>query len=258
MSKSGALFKMSNRNNLENVVLLITYILTLAIVLAIGGVICANAVFPALAGNPEATDADYAFAVQTILLGIMCIGMAVCYSVIFAVPMTKDKANGNIESLLAASADIKDIWMAKTWSLFLISFITTIIFVAVSGLLVKVLFIPADQAIVWDLWYVLTIFVATPLVYFSECLLINLIGLCFSTDGGTVFAAIFGIGFMVLTINIVARKTLNPRNPVLFIVFLVIAVILLIISFILYGKVDKEKVVLSCKAAGATVKKGHK
>ena len=56
MSKSGALFKMSNRNNLENVVLLITYILTLVIILVIGGVICANAVFPALAGNPEATD----------------------------------------------------------------------------------------------------------------------------------------------------------------------------------------------------------
>lgn len=248
MKKLAALMKMSNRRNFESPALFITYLMTVVIILVIGCIISTQAVLKPLILNPETTGEQMGFAFQAILLGMLALSVGICYSVMLAVPMTKDKANGNIESMLAADANIRDIWIAKTISLYLISLFTALILTGIASMILKAAFIPAGTALPLNKWFMITIFVGIPLMYLGECFLINLIALCYSTEGGNVIGAIFCPLVAILTINLVARNTVNPTEPVLFIVYLAMAVILFGVSLILYRKVDKEKVVLSCKA----------
>lgn len=255
MKKLSALIKMSWRSNFESKALFITYVLTVVIVLGVGSVICATAILKPMTENPATTPEELGFTFLAIILAMMALAVGICYSVMLSVPMTKDKANGNIESMLAANANIKDIWIAKTIALFLISFCTGLVATLAASLILKLISIPSSMSLTLNGWFLVTIFVGIPLLYLAECFLITLIALCYSTEGGNVIGAIFCPAIVILTINLVARKAVDPTTPVLFLIYVALAVILMVISFILLGKVDKEKVVLSCKAEASTTGK---
>ena len=255
MKKLSALIKMSNRSNFESKALFITYVLTVVIVLGVGSVICATAILKPMTENPATTPEELGFTFQAIILCMMTLAVGICYSVMLSVPMTKDKANGNIESMLAANANIGDIWVAKTISLFLISLCTGLIATLAAALILKLISIPSTVALTLNGWFLVTIFVGIPLLYLAECFLITLIALCYSAEGGNVIGAIFCPAIVILTINLVARKTIDPTTPVLFIIYLALAAVMMVLAFILFRKVDKEKVVLSCKAEGSTTGK---
>ena len=252
MKKISALIKMSNKSIFENFALFFTYVLIVLIVMAVGIVVCAKALFEPMAANPAVTGEEIGFAFQAVLLSLMLVSIGICYTVMLAVPTTKEKANGNVESMLAASAGIGDIWVAKAISLFLVSLLTSLVLVIPGCLILKWVSIPSAPGMVLNGWFLVTIFVGVPILYLSECLLITLIALCFSSEGGNVIGSIFCIGITVLVINLVARGALNPTGPVLLIIFLALAAAMFVLSMVLFRKVDKEKVVLSCKAEAST------
>jgi len=254
VNKLAALLKMSNRRNFEEKALFITYLITVVIILVIGCIIGALAVLNPMVANPETPPEEISFAYMTILLCMMTIAVGICYSVMLAVPMTKDKANGNIESMLAASANIKDIWIAKTIALFLISLIAALVLVIPAALILKIACIPSEVTLTLNPWFLLTTFVSVPVMYLCECFLITIIALCFSAEAGNVIGAVFCPAMTILTINLVAKKALDPGTPILFLIHLALGAVMLVVSILLYRKVDKEKVVLSCKAAGTTTR----
>lgn len=257
MSKIRALIKMCNKRNFDDKALFFTYIATLVIVFSVACIICVKSVLAVYSTGTGANSSVLSFALGCILLGLMTVGMGICYCVMPAVPMMKDKANGNIESMLAASANIKDIWIAKTISLYFISFFTTYPIVVILTLIFKRIFFVNGLIISDAGWLLLSVFLGIPIVYFCLCLLVSLMGLCFSAETGNVVGAIFCSGFTTVLINLCARKTIDTTGPLLFILLIVIAIIFAVIAGIVYSKADKEKIVLSCKAQMTTVK-GHK
>lgn len=254
MKKLAALIKMSNRRNFESSALFFTYVITTVIVLAVGCLICSTAVLNPMVADPATTGEELGFAYLAILLGLMIVSVGICYSVMLGVPMTKDKANGNVESMLAANANIGDIWAAKTISLFAVSLVVGLAATAAAGLILKLICIPAGTALTLNSWFLVTIFAGVPLMYLGECFLVCVIALCYSAEGGNVIGAVFCPGITILVINLVARKTVDPTTPVLFIIFVALAAVMLVLSLILFKKADKEKVVLSCKAEASTTR----
>lgn len=254
-----ALVKMNNKRNYEDPALYFTYLCTLIIVVVIAGIICAKAILDPSVSKAGTTSEDLSFIFHNIMLGFMAGTMGICYNVMLSVPLMKDKANGNIESMLAASANIKDIWISKTISLYWPSVYTTFGITIITSFILKMMYFKDGFTLQWNGWFLAAIFIAVPIVYLSECLLVNLIGLCFSVEIANIIGSIFGPLFAILSINFCARNIIDASSSALFLTYIAIAVIIMIICFFLYGKVDKEKVALSCKAEAAnSVKQSRK
>ena len=257
MNKMKALVKMNNKRNYEDPALYCTYLCTLIIVVVIVGIICAKAILGPSVNKADTTSEDLSFIFHNIMLGFMTGTMGICYNVMLSVPLMKDKANGNIESMLAASASIKDIWISKTLSLYWPSVYTTFGFTIVTSFILKMMYFKDGFTLQWNGWFLAAIFIAVPIVYLSECFLVNLVGLCFSVEISNVIGSIFGPGFAILSINFCARNIINTNSCALFLTYIAMAVIIMIICLCLYKKIDKEKVVLSCKAEAANSVKQH-
>lgn len=260
MSKIKALVKMNNKRNYEDPALYCTYLSTMLIVVVIVAIIMAKAVIGPYSRKSGVTSEQLGFCLQNIMLGFMAGTMGICYNVMLSVPLMKDKANGNIESMLAASASVKDIWVSRTISLYIPALLTTYTFTIVTSVILKSMYIKNGFTLELNGWFMATAYIAVPLVYLSLCFLVNLIGLCFAVEISNLIGNIFGPAFAIVSINIAARKVLNPNSCALFIAVMVLAVILMVICLCMMGALNKEKIVLSCKAqaAGAIRKMGGK
>ncbi len=260
MNKLRALVKMNNKRNYEDPALYCTYLSTLLIVDVIVAIIMAKAVLGPYSRRSGISSEDVSFCFQNIVFGFMAGTMGIGFNVMLSVPLMKDKANGNIESMLAASASVKDIWISRTIALYLPSFITTYVFTFVTTCILKLMYFKNGLELQLSGWFMVTTFLAVPLVYLSLCFLVNLVGLCFSVEISNVIGNIFGPAFAILSINLAARKVVNPYSSAYFFVIIGLAACIMMIFLRMMGALNKEKIVLSCKAeaAGSIKQRGGK
>jgi hypothetical protein len=180
----------------------------------------------------------YCFAV--ILTGIN-------YCVLFSVPLTREKANKNIESLLATVASVKEIWIGKSIALFIpgllvgtvIPFLLTVIFTNS--------YLSSSFAVFSNPWILLSTYVAVPLVYLCLSLLIHFVGLVGNTEVGNVIATIFLPVFAGLVINLLARNVFDINSIVFFMSNIGLGVLFLIVCMMIRSKLKKENIILSCQ-----------
>ena len=115
-----------------------------------------------------------------------------------SLPITKEKVNGNIESLLATPLSPKAIWMGKSLAIFLPGFIIAVISTLVVVLAVNfTAIIPATGHFSLPAPVLLTGFLFNPLLFFGLLSFIVLFSLANNPDIAIMPSFLLGFGLMV-------------------------------------------------------------
>jgi ABC-type transport system involved in multi-copper enzyme maturation permease subunit len=163
-------------------------------------------------------------------------------------PITKEKANGNIESLLATPLTPKAIWMGKSLAVFLPAFVIAVVSTLIILLAVNFAAIyPATGNFVWSAPVLVTGFVINPLLFFGLTLLMVLIALAYNPDIGVMLSWPIGMGLMMGIPIAAGMGGIDLASWPFALYYLAGAIVLWIITFYLSRFLTKEKIVLSSK-----------
>jgi len=175
------------------------------------------------------------------------IGVGINLNVFSYMPLTREKTRGNIESLLATPLRVKEIWLAKSLAIFLPGLVLGEILTLITLIAVNIIYIVPKLNFLITPWIVICSFVAVPLIYFFISLLVHLIGL----TGRPMTANVINIFFLniiaALMINLAAHRILDLTSWSFTAANLGIAVVVGLIIILLQSRLNKEKIVLSCK-----------
>jgi ABC-type transport system involved in multi-copper enzyme maturation permease subunit len=241
----GIIMGNSMRNNLRLRIALALYIAVLLICVA--GIAIA---FSVLVISPEVKAASPDRSKLELFLGIILYATCFCGVGInlnsFAFQsMTREKARGNIEALLATPVTIKKLWIAKSTAVFLPGLVigvalTLIILIALN----IIYFIPVTGFIITP-WIFINGFITAPLMYLCLSLLAHLIGYTGKPATANVIIQVFLPAFVSLMINLMARDILNAASWQFFLINLGIAAITGVIVILLQPRLTAEKIILS-------------
>jgi len=159
--------------------------------------------------------------------------------------ITREKARGNLESLMATTLNIKDLWMAKSIAVFLPGLIvgealTLIMLFALN----YIYFIPVTGFIITP-WIIISSFITVPLIYFFLSLLVHLIGYTGKPATGNVIIQVFLPVFVSLMINLIVREVINAASWQFSLINFGIAAVIGLIILILQSRLTREKIILS-------------
>ena len=157
----------------------------------------------------------------------------------------KEKAKGNIESLLATPLSTKQIWIAKSLSVFIPGLILGEILTLATLLIVNYIYFVPTVGFLYNHWIGLSSFLAVPVVYFCFNLLTYLIGLTGKASSGNIVGQIFLPVFITLAINLMIRNILDVTSWHIFLTTIGLAAIISIIILFLISRMSREKIVLS-------------
>ena len=159
--------------------------------------------------------------------------------------LTREKAKGIIQSLLATPLKEKDIWLGKSLAIFLPGLIVGEMLTLTALVSLNYIFFVPRIGFLINPWIILSNFVAIPLMYLSLSLLVYLIGLIGKPATSNVIAIIFLSGIITVVINLVIRSILDATSWTYFLVNVGIAAIIGIITLLLLPRLEKERIVLS-------------
>jgi ABC-type transport system involved in multi-copper enzyme maturation permease subunit len=163
-------------------------------------------------------------------------------------PMTKEKANGNIESLLATPLSSRAIWMGKSLAIFLPAFVLAIVSTLVVVLVVNLAAIhPRTGNFVFPAPVLVTGFIGNPLLFLGLTLLVVLLSLLYSPDIGVMVSWPVAMGLMAgIPIGAVVGA-IDMASWSFTLYYLAGAIILGAVVFYLSRLLTKERVILSSK-----------
>jgi len=164
------------------------------------------------------------------------------------VPVTKEKVNGNIESLLATPLSPKAIWIGKSLAIFLPGFVIAVVSTLIVVLTVNFAVIhPATGNFVLPAPMLLTGFIVNPLLFFGVTSLTVLLSLANNPDIAIVPSFPIGFGLMMGIPVGVGVGAINLASWSFTLYYLAGAIVLWAVVFYLSHLLSKEKIVLSSK-----------
>jgi ABC-2 type transport system permease protein len=115
-----------------------------------------------------------------------------------SMPITKEKVNGNIESLLATPLSPRAIWMGKCLAIFLPGFVISVVFTLIVLLTVNfAAIIPATRGFFLPVPVLLTGLLFNPLLFFGLLSFIVLFSLANNPDIAIMPSFLLGFGLMI-------------------------------------------------------------
>jgi ABC-type Na+ efflux pump permease subunit len=201
--------------------------------------------------NTQNASAGEIYRASQIFINSLAYMLPIMYSIlvctIFAqYAVVVDKARKNIESLMATSTSLKEIWMGKTLAVALPSSIIGIS-VAIAGYCIVNALAVSRQVggfIVPDIFSIITAVIIVPILIFAIVSIVVYIQLVISNPrvANIVFTAMFLLLYFGTTILSVFGKGINFG-----LIYLGVIVICAIISTILSRSLTKERVILSSR-----------
>jgi len=165
-----------------------------------------------------------------------------------SLPVTKEKVNGNISSLLATPLSPKEIWIGKSLAVFLpglaVSIISTLI------VLVTVNFtaiIPATGNFVLRVPIIITGFITNPLLFFCLVLFIILFSMASNPDVAITPSFLVGFGLMMGIPLGIATGVINLASWSFSLWYAAGVLIVLVAVFFFSYMLTKENIVLSSR-----------
>ncbi len=162
----------------------------------------------------------------------------------------KEKADGNVESLLATPLSPKEIWIGKSMAIFLPGFAISVISTLIILLAVNfIVIVPSTGSFVLPLPLILVSFLINPMLFLALLLFIVLFSLANNPDIAIAPSFLIGFGLMIGIPLGMATGVINLVSwPFLF-WCLGAAIIFWAIDIGLYRLLTKEKIVLSNRGA---------
>jgi ABC-2 type transport system permease protein len=180
------------------------------------------------------------------LFSASIIGLGVNLNALGFTSMIREKARGNIQSLLATNLDIRQIWLAKTLSVFIPGFIAGTVFTLGTLLAVNLIYFVPAVGFLADPWILLISLIIYPAMYFCLGLLVYQVGLINKPVTANMIAQVFLPLFINLVIQVMLRSSIMDYTSWQFMLAnMGFAVIIGVIVVILAPRISREKIVLS-------------
>jgi hypothetical protein len=209
------------------------------------------ALFGILLISPELEKPNPEVAKLHIYLGITLfsasiIGLGVNLNALGLTSMIREKAKGNIQSLLVTNLELKQIWLAKTLYIFIPGIIAGTIFTLATLLAVNYIYFIPTIGFLSDPWILIISFVIYPAMYFCLGLLVYMVGLINKPVNANIIAQVFLPLFINLVIQVMLRSSIMDYTSWQFVlVNFGFVVTIGVIVIILLPRISREKVVLS-------------
>ena len=163
-------------------------------------------------------------------------------------PITKEKADGNIESLLATPLSPRALWIGKSRAVFLPGFITAVVSTLIVLLAVNFAVVcPTTGNMVWSTPVLLMGFLINPLLFLSLALLIVLVSLAYSPAIGLMLSMFLGWGLMFGMGIASGVGAINLASWSFTLGYLAGAIVIGAVAFYLSRSISREKIILSSK-----------
>ena len=202
----------SIRNNLRLKIALIVYIAVT--VICVSGLVIAFCLFlisPAVdTGSPDVSELE--LYLSLIMYTTCFISVGVNLNAFAFQSMTREKSGGSIESLLATPLKVKDIWIAKSLTIFMPGLILGEIFTLIAMLAVNYIYFVPRIGFLLNPWIAISSLLAAPLIYLCLSLLVHLIGLTGKPATANVIVQIFLPVIITLMINLMVRRILDAAS----------------------------------------------
>jgi len=180
------------------------------------------------------------------MFSVSLIGLGVNLNALGFTSMIREKAKGNIQSLLVTNLNIKDIWLGKTLSVFVPGLIVGTVLTAATLLVLNFVYFVSTIGFIINPWIAITSFVTYPALYFCMGLLVYLIGLTNKPVNANIIAQVFLPVFINLVIQLMLRTSFMDYTSWQFmLVNLGFVIIVGLIVLVRAPRISKEKVVLS-------------
>ena len=163
-----------------------------------------------------------------------------------SLPVIKEKANGNITSLLVTPISPKEIWIGKSLAIFLPGYVISIVSIFVVLLTVNIVIVNQSQGtVIINAPLLLTGLFVNPLLFFGLLLFIILFSLANNPDIAIAPSFILGFGLMLGIPLGVATGFIDLASWSFFFWYLACTIIVLIVVFFLSRMLTRENIVLS-------------
>ena len=235
----------SIRNNLRTRSIIIVISLVI-IMIAIGLALffCLLLIAPEVKSAAPDTDRLSAYlGLVTYTMVVLCLGIN--QNVFAFQPMVKEKTRGNIESLLATPLDIKNLWLAKSFSVFIPGLIFAWVLSFASLIIVNYVYFVPVVGFLYTHWMGMSTFLGAPLLYLALSMLTHLISLAGKPVNGNIIGQISLPVLLTLMINIITRNFMDINSWNFFVFNLAIAAAIIVVVIILLPRLTRERIVLS-------------
>ncbi|MCJ7665221.1 MAG: hypothetical protein MUO59_00620 [Actinobacteria bacterium] len=235
----------SIRNNLQlKYVTIIFIVLTLMLVAGIALALCLLLIAPAM--DVESPDRNKLELYLGLIMYSTClIGLGINLNSFAFQSMVREKSRGNIQSLLATTLKVKDIWIAKSLALFIPGLVMGEVLAFIVLIVVNYIYFVPTIGFLFNPWIAISSFLIVPLIYLCLGLLVHLIGLTGKPANGNVIAQIFLPIATSLMINLSVHNILDITSWSFALANIGIVAIFIIIIIILRFRLTKERIILS-------------
>lgn len=234
----------SIRNNLRVKTVILLVAVTVIFVIGVTAIFCIISIEPSM----EQLFPDRAaleLYLGLIIYSACLMGLGINLNSFAFQSMTREKARGNIESLLATPLRAKEIWLAKSLAVFLPGLVLGVALALVTLVAVNYIYFVSSIGFLVNLWIAVNSFVAAPLVYLLLSLLVHLVGLTGKPVTGNVIAQVFLPVFTSLMINLATHNVINAASWSFTLANLGAAAAIGAIVILLQPRLTRERIVLS-------------
>ena len=246
MKNMGPLIITNIKNNFSSKsIAIIWYGMALLLVVGIAALFGILLIAPELSKiSPDRTKLEIYLGV--ILFSASLLGLGINLNALGFTSMVKEKSRGNIQSLLATTLELKDIWMVKSLAIFIPGLIVGELLTLISLIAVNYIYFVPKVGFLFSPWIAVTSFIVFPVIYLCLGLLVYLMGLTSKPQNANIIALVFLPVFVNLVIQLPLNSNFMDFTSWPFtLVNVGIAIVIAIILIILRSRITKEKVILS-------------
>lgn len=234
----------SIRNNLRVKTVILLVAVTVIFVIGVTAIFCIISIEPSMEQLfPDRAALELYLGLITYSACLM--GLGINLNSFAFQSMTREKARGNIESLLATPLRAKEIWLAKSLAVFLPGLVLGVALALVTLVAVNYIYFVPSIGFLVNPWIAVNSFVAAPLVYLLLSLLVHLVGLTGKPVTGNVIAQVFLPVFTSLMINLATHNVINAASWSFTLANLGAAAAIGAIVILLQPRLTRERIVLS-------------
>ncbi|HPD06446.1 MAG TPA: ABC transporter permease subunit [Candidatus Bipolaricaulis sp.] len=159
--------------------------------------------------------------------------------------LVREKARGNLQSLLATPVKPKDIWMGKSLSILVPGTLFGSILAMLVLVVVNAVYFLPDIGFVLNPWIALSSFVGVPLVYLALGLLVHLVGLTSRAANGNVIAQLFLPVMVNVMIQVAVHDVVDAGSWLFLAMNLGLAAVIGAIVIGLRSRLTTERIIFS-------------
>jgi len=181
-----------------------------------------------------------------ILFSVSLIGLGVNLNALGFTSMIREKARGNIQSLMVTNLSIREIWIGKSLAIFIPGLIIGELLTIIALVATNYFYFVPVTGFLFNPWVAATSLIVFPIIYLAVGLLVYLVGLTGKPVNANIISQVFLPVYVNLVVQLMIHADLMDYTSWPFMLANTgVAVIIAVIVIILQQKLTSEKVALS-------------